>query len=138
MTFIGRLHPLLVHFPIALILLAAAAEIFAVVTVAARWHVVAIACLRAGAIGAVGAAGAGWLMARMPGVDPSATLEWHRWFGTATAATAVIAVLVTAAGERSSATRWIDWMAMLAAALCVAATGHLGGMLVWGADFLRP
>lgn len=138
MTFIGRLHPLLVHFPIALILLAAAAEMFAAVAVTSRWHVVAMACLRVGAIGAVGAAAAGWLMARMPGVDPSATLEWHRWFGTATAAIAVLAVLVTAAGERSTATRWIDWMALLAAAVCVAATGHLGGMLVWGADFLRP
>jgi len=138
MAFIGRLHPLLVHFPIALILLAAAAEMFAAAAVAPRWHVAAMACLRVGAIGAVSAAAAGWLMARTPGVDPSATLEWHRWFGTATAAIAVLAVLVTAAGERSTATRWIDWMALLATAACVAATGHLGGMLVWGADFLRP
>ena len=138
MTLIGRLHPLLVHFPIALILLAAAAEIFATVTDAPQWHVVAIASLRLGAAGAVGAAAAGWLMARMPGVDPSATLEWHRWFGTVTAAVAVMAVLVTAAGKRSTATRKIGWIALLAAAVCVAATGHLGGMLVWGADFLRP
>ena len=138
MTLIGRLHPLLVHFPIALILLAAAAESFAAATDAKRWHVVAIASLRIGAVSAVGAAAAGWLMARMPGVDPSATLEWHRWLGTMTAAIAVMAVLVTAAGQRSTATRWIDRMVLLAAAVCVAATGHLGGMLVWGADFLRP
>jgi uncharacterized membrane protein len=138
MALIGRLHPLLVHFPIALILLAAAAEVFAVAMAARPWHVVAIACLRVGAISAVVAAAAGWLMARMPGVDPSATLEWHRWLGTLTAATAVMAVMVTTAGERPMATRWIQWMALLAAALCVAATGHLGGTLVWGADFLRP
>jgi uncharacterized membrane protein len=138
MTLIGRLHPLLVHFPIALILLAAAAEIVAAVTDAAPWHVVAIASLRVGAISAVTAASAGWLMARMPGVDPSATLEWHRWLGTTTAVVAVMAVWVTTAGERSKATRWIDWFALLSAAACVAATGHLGGMLVWGADFLRP
>ena len=138
MALIGRLHPLLVHFPIALILLAAVAEIFASVMDARQWNVVAMACLRVGAISAVGAAAAGWLMARMPGVDPSATLEWHRWFGTATAAMAVMAVWITTAGERSTTTRRIDWIALLAAAACVAATGHLGGMLVWGADFLRP
>jgi uncharacterized membrane protein len=138
MTLIGRLHPLLVHFPIALILLAAAAETVAAVRDATLWHVVAIASLRVGAVSAVVAASAGWLMARMPGVDPSATLEWHRWLGTMTAAIAVMAVCVTTADERSTATRWIDWFALLAAAVCVAATGHLGGMLVWGADFLRP
>jgi uncharacterized membrane protein len=138
MALIGRLHPLLVHFPIALILLAAAAETFARVTDARQWHVVSAASLRVGAIGAVGAATAGWLMARMHGVDPSATLEWHRWFGTVTAAIAVAAVWITAAGERSPTTRWIDWIALMAAAACVAATGHLGGTLVWGADFLRP
>src|SRR5947208_430404 len=115
MTLIGRLHPLLVHFPIAFILFAAAAEIFATVTRATRWHVVAIGSLRAGAVTAVAAAAAGWLMARMPGVDPSATLEWHRWFGTMTAAVAGIAVMVTAAGERSTAARWLDWLTLLAA-----------------------
>jgi len=136
MALMGRLHPLLVHFPIALILLAPVAEMFASVTAARQWHVVSVASLRVGAVSAVAAATAGWLMAGMPGA--SATLEWHRWFGTVTAAVAVVAVLMTAAGERSTAARWIDWIALLAAAVCVAATGHLGGMLVWGADFLRP
>jgi uncharacterized membrane protein len=138
MALIGRLHPLLVHFPIALILLAAAAELFSSLIDAKQWHVVAMASLRVGAIGAVGAAGAGWLMALMPGVDPTATLAWHRWLGTTTAVVAVTAALITAVGERSTTTRWIDWIALLAAAVCVAVTGHLGGMLVWGADFFRP
>jgi hypothetical protein len=38
----------------------------------------------------------------------------------------------------SSRDLWIYRFALFAAATCVAVTGHLGGLLVWGADFLRP
>jgi uncharacterized membrane protein len=48
MAFAGRLHPLLIHFPIALVIVAAIAEIAATVKAAA------------------------------PEMDPSALLEWHR------------------------------------------------------------
>ena len=54
MTLIGRLHPVLVHFPIALILAAFGCELVSVATRLREWHVAAVANLRIGAaVGAV-------------------------------------------------------------------------------------
>ena len=114
------------------------AELVATVTNFHEWRVVAVANLRAGAVLAVGAAVAGWLLASAPGVEASATLEWHRWLGTmAATATAAAAFATGGADGRSERSRWIYRIALFGAAACVALTGHLGGILVWGADFLR-
>ena len=50
MAFIGRLHPLLIHFPIALVIAAALAEVAVIVTADERWRNVAVANVRAGAV----------------------------------------------------------------------------------------
>src|SRR3954469_14944646 len=63
MTLTGRLHPLLIHSPIALILFAAAAEPVATATNRREWRLVAIGILRAGAVFVVAAAVSGWLLA---------------------------------------------------------------------------
>ncbi|HEV3139063.1 MAG TPA: DUF2231 domain-containing protein [Vicinamibacterales bacterium] len=128
MTFTGHFHPLLVHFPIALVLTAAAAEAIASVTGIKEWHVVAVANTRAGAVFAAAAAATGWLLASSTVVDSAASLEWHRWIGAAAAIATLVAAL---------ATGWIYRVALFGAAALVAVTGHLGGVLVWGASFLR-
>src|SRR6266699_1837184 len=89
MAFAGRLHPLLLHFPIALIIVAAIAELTAMLTTVRAWHAVAVANVRAGAVFAVATAITGWLMASSAVVDDVRTLDWHRWMGT-TAAVAII------------------------------------------------
>ncbi|HUC77564.1 MAG TPA: hypothetical protein VMS04_19845 [Vicinamibacterales bacterium] len=38
---------------------------------------------------------------------------------------------------QSGQTRRLYYVALAAATLLVAATGHIGGVLVWGVDFLR-
>ena len=81
MALVGRLHPLIVHFPIALVMLAAAAEGAAAATGDWRWRTVAVINLRAGAAFAVAAVIAGWRLASAPGVESTPLLEWHRWLG---------------------------------------------------------
>ena len=71
MAFIGRLHPLLIHFPIALVFAAATAGGQASITADNRWRRVVVGNV----------------------------LPRERWWPL---------------------------------------TGHLGGLLVWGANFLRP
>jgi uncharacterized membrane protein len=138
MALIGRLHPLLIHFPIALVISAAVAEVAAAIAGDDRWHVVAVGNVRAGAIFGVLAAIAGWRLALDPGVEMSSVLEWHRWLGTIDAGLALAAALATTAGRRqSSASLWTYRTALFAAGVVVVATGHLGGVLVWGANFLR-
>lgn len=136
MAFIGRLHPLLIHFPIALVLAAAAAEAMAIVA-NERWHTVAVGQVRAAAVFAVVAAIAGWRMATASGMETSTVLEWHRWVGTMGAAATVAAALATTCGDGRSRVLSIYRVVLFAAAALVGAAGHLGGVLVWGADFLR-
>ena len=56
MAFVGRLHPLLLHFPIALVIAAALAECAAIVSGNEDWRTVAIGNVLAGAVFALLAA----------------------------------------------------------------------------------
>ena len=139
MALIGRFHPLIVHFPIALVVVAAWAEVVALATHDSRWRTVAVINLRAGALLALAAAIAGARLASALGFESSPLLQWHRWFGVgATVLTTAAAVATFRTAAESSRDVWIYRMALASAAIAVAATGHIGGLLVWGADFLRP
>jgi uncharacterized membrane protein len=139
MAFIGRLHPLLIHFPIALVIAAVAAEVAATVSGDGRWRTVAIGNVRAGAAFALVAAIAGWRLALGPGTEATALLEWHRWLGTIGAGVSLAAALASwGADGRSSLELGIYRIALFGAGISVAVAGHLGGLLVWGANFLRP
>jgi uncharacterized membrane protein len=138
MAFIGRLHPLLIHFPIVLVLAAAAIEIAATVAKSDRWRAMAAVNVRAAAVFAALAVIAGWRLAQISGADATPLLEWHRWVGTTSAALTIAAAIAGSAGRRSSAIAWLYRPALFAAGLLVAVAGHLGGLLVWGAEFLRP
>jgi uncharacterized membrane protein len=139
MASIGRLHPLLIHFPIALVIAAAAAESVAMVTGDGRWRTMAVGNVRAGAVFALLATFAGWRLALAPEVETSPLLEWHRWLGTIAASATLAAALATErAGRRSARGVGIYRIALFTAGTLVAVTGHLGGLLVWGANFLRP
>jgi uncharacterized membrane protein len=139
MALIGRLHPMLVHFPIGLVLIAAVAELVAMITGRREWRTVAVANVRAGAAFGIAAAVAGWRLASAPGIEATSSLEWHQWLGTIAAVAVFGAALATAGADaRPPFGRWVHRTLLFWAAALVAVTGHLGGLLVWGADFLRP
>lgn len=139
MAFVGRLHPLLIHFPIALVIAAALAEGAAIVTADEGWRTVAVENVRAGAVFALLATVAGWRLALAPEMDVSPLLEWHRWLGTVAAGAALAAALATGGVRRRSALGGrLYRIALFTAGVLVAVTGHVGGLLVWGANFLHP
>jgi uncharacterized membrane protein len=139
MALAGRLHPLLLHFPIALVIVAALAEVAAIWSGYREWHVLAVANVRAAAVFAVAAAFTGWLLASSSVVDDVRVLGWHRWIGTTAMVATIGAALATAdADDQSLRVRWLFRVALLWAAALVGVAGHLGARLVWGADFLRP
>jgi len=139
MTLAGRLHPLLLHFPIALVGVAAIAELAAILTNHRAWHVMAVANVRVAAFFAVATATTGWLLASSVVVDDVRALEWHRWLGAVAMVAIAGAALATAGADRQSRrTRWLYRIALFWAAALVGVAGHLGASLVWGADFLRP
>jgi uncharacterized membrane protein len=139
MLLIGRLHPLLVHFPIGLVLAAAGAELVAIRTGRPSWRAVAVANLRAGALFSALSLIAGWVLASAPFVEATPSLEWHRWTGVA----AAVATMGAAVASRRChvQSRWSSLVyrgALFGAATLVEIAGHLGAALVWGTDFLRP
>jgi len=142
LSWIGRFHPMVVHFPIALLLIAGLAELLALRTGAQHFAFAARFCLWAGALGALVAAPLGW--ANAPAVTESYAgflariLFFHRWVGTATA---VVSVLTLIACERSFRTDRNNWKTLyraglLSAVSMVAFTGHLGASLIYGWDYL--
>lgn len=138
MALIGRLHPLIVHFPIALAIIGTLAESGAWLTHDRRWRFVAFANVRFGALFSVAAAFAGWRLAVAPN-DSTQLLEWHRWFGVCAAAAMTAAALATVNDDgQSIVAERVYRAALLSATVFVIVTAHLGGVLVWGADFLRP
>ncbi len=137
--FFGKLHPIILHFPLALLVIGGAAEgvrIFHDSPFLAR----AVTWLFAlGAITAVLSAGSGWLLAAHEHIrsDQKTTLEWHRWLGVATA---IVSGIGWVSSAQVSVGPWIKARRVFAltAALLVIATGYFGGELVWGRDWFQP
>ena len=139
MTLIGHLHPVLVHFPIALVIVASVAEAAAIVSGDERWRTLAIGNLRAGAAFALAAALAGWYFAAGLGTDTAPLLEWHRWLGTVAAVMTLAGAFAASSAPRRSPRELLVYRAaLLTAGMVVAVAAHLGALLVWGADFLHP
>jgi uncharacterized membrane protein len=126
----------IVHFPIALLIAAAAGEVWSAwnrrSTPAPAVHF----CVLLGTAGALAAAALGWMLATNAAGDGLATtLGLHRWLGTATAGWAVPTAVLSVRDERRGArSRWFR-VALLFAAVLVGGTGHFGGILVFGKDF---
>lgn len=139
MWLIGKLHPLLVHFPIGLVLTAACAEVIAIWTRRQSWRAVAIANVRVGALFGALTLLAGWVLASAPFVEVTPSLAWHRWTGVAAAVATMGAAVASKTRHAESRRSLLVYRgALFGAAALVALAGHLGAALVWGTDFLRP
>ncbi len=138
---IGRLHPMVVHFPIALLLASALAELLSVRKRSASFAFAARFCLWTGTLGAIIAAALGWADAL--GVEdsysgfPATLLGYHRWAGTLTAGVALLALIVCEHACKHDDPSWrrMHRGALFLAALLVTVTGHLGASLIFGWDY---
>jgi uncharacterized membrane protein len=128
-------HPLLVHFPIALLLLAALLELLRLVTRRPHFAPAAGWFLYLGALAAVFAAGSGWLAEQTvaPVAAAHEELEKHEKFGYVTLGVAAALVFWRVATGRRGGPRprWLYTLTLLALAGLVALTAHEGGELVY-------
>ncbi len=136
----GKLHPIVVHFPIALLAVAALFEFVRLRRGVHRPSGPALACLLLGAIGAVAAAILGWSSAQTAGY--SGSTEWilttHRWLGVSTAIFGVLAAAVAILSRVWADPRLLNGyrVAMVFAVILVGVAGHFGGSLVHGETYI--
>jgi len=140
--FLGRLHPSVLHFPIALIALALLFDATRLPRVR-RWlpavpDAAVNLVLALAAISAFVAAVAGWMLSHAGGYDP-AFLDRHLWTGTATAIGAIAcALLRSVALARPERALWrrLGSAALVATAAVMVVASHAGGSLTHGEDYL--
>ena len=134
-TFFAHLHPLAVHFPIALLIVAALAEIFFRIRPSAIWVTGAVRfCLWITVPSALMSIATGWTNADVSGYGSS--VELHRWLGISTAILSIICLVLCECCERIQLKRWWLLAALVISALVVSLTGHTGGELVHGSNYL--
>ncbi len=134
LLWLGKLHLLLVHFPIALLIAAGLGELWSVWTGRRAPSVGVRFCLGFAAAFAVPAVLLGWLFA-LGGRGSAGLLDLHRWVGTAAG---VLAVAIAASSEedaRRGVRSWSTRVLLLAGVLLTAVAAHFGGVMVHGKDF---
>ena len=127
--FIGRFHPVLVHLPIGILLLAA---IFQLLSNKPKFktlqHAVGVS-LFIGMIAAVAACISGFLLSQSDEYD-AAFVSKHQWFGTGVAVVSIAAYYLNKKNFKQ-----IKWL-MVLLVLLITITGHLGGSIAHGEDYL--
>ncbi|QDH77903.1 ribonuclease inhibitor [Echinicola soli] len=128
--FLGRFHPLIVHLPIGFILLAFLMEALSRIPKFRHLGGSVSFVLLLGILSAVGAAVFGYLLS-LSGEYQGATLDWHLWLGIGTIVLASIALLLKTKGIPNA-----YLPVLFGAVVCLSFTGHLGGNLTHGSDYL--
>jgi mono/diheme cytochrome c family protein/uncharacterized membrane protein len=133
-AWLGKSHPAAVHFPIALLAAAAAAELLRMGTGQPAFHAAARYCVWFGALAALAAGTLGWFLGGFQLTDPSWIMSMHRWLGTVTVTWALLVLLLSEWSRRSGrdGTRQAFRITLLGVAGLVLATGFFGGVLVYG------
>jgi len=133
-TFIGRFHPLVVHLPIGFLLMSAILKVLNV-RFSNRFPdldgAISISLLLGGVSGML-ACFLGYSLSLEGGYDPS-TLFWHKWLG--------IGVVVISFSSfwlhiRPRSNKYISHSLFAIFSVLLLFTGHLGGNLTHGSDYL--
>lgn len=137
-AWLGKNHPMVVHFPIALLMAALLAEGLAVLTGREHFTSTGRFCAVLGGVAAIAAGVLGWFFGGFQLTDGEWVKTTHRWVGTSTALWGVpVAVLALksglAGGERF---RRRYRVGLVIGAGLVGAAGFFGGALVYGIDHL--
>ncbi|AWO01138.1 hypothetical protein DLD77_05255 [Chitinophaga alhagiae] len=129
--FFGRFHPVLVHLPIGMLLVAFVLEALSKHRRLAILGAAVLPVLIFGAVSAVAACVAGYLLSLSGGYDDGA-LALHMWLGIGVA---VISVLLCVLRRYTLFKK--SWLAVSGVmVLLLSAAGHYGGTLTHGDDYL--
>lgn len=128
-NFIGRFHPVLVHLPIGILLLAAVFQFLTAKEKYQSLHTAVTIALFWGMLSAVGACISGFLLSKSDDYDET-LISQHQWLGIAVAIVAIGAYYLQRKNYQQ-----VKWV-MLLLSLLIIVTGHLGGSITHGSDYL--
>lgn len=126
--FVGMFHPLLVHLPIGILLLAG---VFQFLSRKEKYQSLSAAiriALLLGMIGAIASCISGYLLSNTGDYDEKLIFN-HQWFGIALACTSVVAYVLN---RKNIQTTWVITLMVV----LIIITGHLGGSITHGSDYL--
>ena len=129
--FFGRFHPLFVHLPIGILLVGLLLHWISKIEKYNNLKHAVPALMFFGAISAALSCISGFLLS-LSGEYSGSTLDWHMWMGIGVFVVAVILCF-------KLNTKKIDWLYKVLAVglvLLISVTGHLGGTLTHGSDYL--
>lgn len=133
----GRFHPMLVHFPIALLLVAAVMELFTLGNFRHSFRAGIRFLVILGAISAAISAGMGWLLAENEGITGS-SLDIHRTVGLISAGLSIFLFVLLRKSELNPSTTSIKTyrLILFLTSIGVGVAGHFGAALTHGEDYL--
>ena len=127
--FIGRFHPLLVHLPIGILLLAGLFQLLAIKSKYSFLQPAIGIALFWGMLSAVASCISGYLLSQSGDYDEQ-LVSTHQWFGIGVAILSLIAYLFHR--WENGFEKWVIPVMVLG----IIITGHLGGSLTHGSDYL--
>lgn len=131
---IGHFHPVFVHLPIGILLLAFLLQVIEKRKPGTDFGPAINVSLFIGMISAILSCITGYFLSRSDDYDEQ-MVNQHQWMGIGVA---VIAIVLYFLRKRKTATRW-HWPLMILLIVLVSITGHIGGSLTHGSDYLtRP
>ncbi|MBD3626798.1 PSD1 and planctomycete cytochrome C domain-containing protein [Cyclobacterium sp.] len=135
--FLGRLHPLAVHFPVSLLLFAAVLELFTLKNFNHKLRPGIDLLVWAGVAGAVLAAVLGWVLATVEDYGGN-TLDVHQWTGITTAFLGLLLIYFLRKSENGNNLQAVKAFrsVLFISAVGVSVAGHFGASLTHGEDYL--
>jgi uncharacterized membrane protein len=134
LSWLGKFHLLVLHFPIALMIAALTGEFWS------WWKGTRIPapevryCLALAATSAVSTMVLGWCFA-LGKSNTTGLLSLHRWLGTLAAGFAIALVVSSEVDVRRGLRNRTTQVLLLVGVLLVSLTAHFGGLMVHGSDF---
>lgn len=133
--FIGRFHPIFVHLPIGFLLMAFMLEFVGMIKIFEDLrHAVAFALLM-GCLSGIAAGITGYLLSSAGGYNED-TLFWHKWLGVGVVVFSLAAFLIRIKLYEDETWKKIFRGLLIVMVGVVMTTGHFGGNLTHGSDYL--
>jgi uncharacterized membrane protein/mono/diheme cytochrome c family protein len=130
LIFWGHFHPMLVHLPIGMFFMAGILHFFYAQKQEVAQPIVVHMLIWTSAFALISAA-MGWSLAQAGEYDPG-TLQIHQWLGVSTCVLSLGLTYVMRAGLNRHLTNSLFILGLL----CLTVTGHYGGNLTHGSDYL--